>query len=434
MLRAMSRAVAAENPQPETIGRRIRELRLQRGLRQADLAEGRLTKAFISQVESGHSRPSAESLEHIAGRLVVPLAFLLGTATLADREHYLLRAIRAAIDAKRLTSAEALIVEAQGAVTETHSRGILHRLEAELAVLRGDLDEARRVVLLSLKELDAERAQEEMARAVNLAGRVHGQQGNYAAALQFLNLAASIVERAPASPTLRAAIYANRGTMHMRLAQLDDALQDYGRSSDAASEAEDLYQLAVADMGLGEAARELGDFTQAIGHAERAVTLFERLNLQLLRAQLLHNLGHVHSDRGDAGSARTYQEQALELARTVGDPGTVGYALERLSVLDQQDGHALEALARAHEAVAAAKEADDLGLSALAHMAVAEAYTSLGRTDLADQSLAEACAAAEQGPVREQRQVWLRRGVLHRTRGQSDEAARCFERAANLVG
>lgn len=59
------------------IGQRIRQLRLQKGLRQRELAGGELTKSFISQVERGQALPSLVSFVKIADRLEVPVSSLL---------------------------------------------------------------------------------------------------------------------------------------------------------------------------------------------------------------------------------------------------------------------------------------------------------------------------------------------------------------------
>ncbi|MET7679249.1 helix-turn-helix domain-containing protein [Streptomyces sp. NPDC005423] len=56
---------------PEVIGRRVQQLRHERGLTQKQLAEPAYTPAYISTVEAGRVRPSDEALRHLAERLGV---------------------------------------------------------------------------------------------------------------------------------------------------------------------------------------------------------------------------------------------------------------------------------------------------------------------------------------------------------------------------
>ncbi|WP_031011737.1 helix-turn-helix domain-containing protein [Streptomyces sp. NRRL F-5727] len=62
----------ARRDDPETIGRRVQELRRQRGLTQRQLAEPAYTPAYVSTLEAGRVRPSDEALRHLADRLGVP--------------------------------------------------------------------------------------------------------------------------------------------------------------------------------------------------------------------------------------------------------------------------------------------------------------------------------------------------------------------------
>ncbi|RPF34943.1 tetratricopeptide repeat protein [Streptomyces sp. TLI_185] len=59
----------SDRDDPMTIGRRVQQLRSERGLTQRQLAEPAYTPAYISTLEAGRVRPSEEALRHIAERL-----------------------------------------------------------------------------------------------------------------------------------------------------------------------------------------------------------------------------------------------------------------------------------------------------------------------------------------------------------------------------
>ena len=63
--------------QPMNIGVTIREIRLQRGMSQGDIEKRTgLLRCYLSRVENGHTVPSLETLQKIAGALELPLSQL----------------------------------------------------------------------------------------------------------------------------------------------------------------------------------------------------------------------------------------------------------------------------------------------------------------------------------------------------------------------
>src|SRR2546430_16920832 len=78
MQRVARSHVEADRPLARRIGGRLRAERLQRGLTQAQLAEGRYTKAYVSALENGHIKPSMAALNFLAGRLGIPATTLMG--------------------------------------------------------------------------------------------------------------------------------------------------------------------------------------------------------------------------------------------------------------------------------------------------------------------------------------------------------------------
>ncbi|MFF3847265.1 helix-turn-helix domain-containing protein [Streptomyces sp. NPDC002328] len=61
----------SDRDDPGVIGRRVQQLRVERGLTQKQLAEPAYTPAYISTLESGRVRPSDDALRHLAERLGV---------------------------------------------------------------------------------------------------------------------------------------------------------------------------------------------------------------------------------------------------------------------------------------------------------------------------------------------------------------------------
>jgi transcriptional regulator with XRE-family HTH domain len=77
----------------DTLGSRIRRLRMERGMSLAKVAGGDFSRAFLNQVELGRSQPSTRLLRVIANRLGAPVEYLLdGHTPSLDRQIALERA------------------------------------------------------------------------------------------------------------------------------------------------------------------------------------------------------------------------------------------------------------------------------------------------------------------------------------------------------
>src|SRR5690242_5954996 len=87
---------------PMQLGERLRSLRIAAGLTQTELAGGRFSKEYISQIERGKTRPTQATLAWLAERLEVDPAFLSVGVTTEER-----------------TKAEALLARAE-ALSEDH--------------------------------------------------------------------------------------------------------------------------------------------------------------------------------------------------------------------------------------------------------------------------------------------------------------------------
>lgn len=415
-----------------SLAERVRALRLARGMSQAELGGGRLTKAFISHVESGRSRLSPESARYLAERLGVPVSVLDPDPPVAGNRVALLRATEAAIRAGQAERARDLLDELAEYLHAPAALAEFHRLHGEVHMLSGEHDAAVDAGLAAIDTLPTGDASEVACRAHLLVARAHEGAERFAASLQYLDRGVELASRGVAPPAVLAHLHRDRGNVHMKLGDPRRGLEAYQLARTAAEDAEDLEQLAIAEMGLGVAARQRGDAAASIGHAERAIALFERLEMRKLSVQLIHNIGHALADRGLTAEARDYQVKAIAATRAIGDRRTEGYAHERLAALDLGDGNAEAALRGADEALAAARDVDDIGLEALALMVKAEAAEETGHRDEADALIETARAVAARGLGMERRNVLLRTGELLRARGDHAGSSQAFEEAARL--
>src|SRR2546430_4784943 len=76
----------ASAPDRETIGQRLRRLRLDRGLSQRELSSPGVSYAYISRIEAGTRQPSVKALRKLAAKLGVTADYLETGSDLAGAE------------------------------------------------------------------------------------------------------------------------------------------------------------------------------------------------------------------------------------------------------------------------------------------------------------------------------------------------------------
>lgn len=137
-----------ERDEPGTIGRRVQQLRVERGLTQRQLAEPVYTPAYISTLEAGRVRPSDDALRHLADRLGVAFDELAtgGSARLVTELHLRLTEAQRTL---AVGETEAAVGQYAGLLAEAEAQGLAEEQAAallglgECALETGELVEGR---------------------------------------------------------------------------------------------------------------------------------------------------------------------------------------------------------------------------------------------------------------------------------------------------
>ena len=307
----------AERDDPGVIGRRVQQLRVERGLTQRQLAEPAYTPAYISTLEAGRVRPSDDALRHLAGRLGVGFEELATgrPAHLAtDLRLRLTEAQRTLATGEAEAAAEqyaALLAEArEHELPEVEAEALLGLGECGLDT--GELTEARR---------HFERAEQVLAEAdAPLPARVPALRGR--AVSHYL------------AGELRYAVYLlestldelNRGGLHdpdallLLYASAIGPYMDMGAHVRAAQAAE--YALALAPQAGDPAlvarmhrsvARTLlaeGRIAEADASLAKAAELYRRLQLRTELANCHWMRGYVYAQNGNLARAEAELREA----------------------------------------------------------------------------------------------------------------------------
>src|SRR5437868_2343705 len=134
----------------ETIGQRLKRLRLERGLSQRELAAPGVSYAYISRIEAGSRQPSVKALRRLAAKLNVSADYLERGSQLdpsAERE-LRLSDLELAVRLGEWEGVEEPLLDAVVEAETAGDRGALLRARVALATLAQERREHSRAVEL----------------------------------------------------------------------------------------------------------------------------------------------------------------------------------------------------------------------------------------------------------------------------------------------
>jgi transcriptional regulator with XRE-family HTH domain len=426
---------------PTELGRRLKAIRVTRGLTQSDVAGDAMSVAYLSRMESGQRRPTAKMLVEIAHRLDVSVDELLGET--APRE----------VDEIRLTLDYAELSLESGEAHEalTHVGTARERLESSPSDALND-----RARFLGARALEAlgrtDEALDELESLVG-DGRVAG------------------VMRVNAGIAL-SRIYRESGDLGRAIDTGEHILSGLAESGlDSCDEA---VQLTVT---IAAAYFERGDSGHAVRICRAAIAKAEALGSPTARASAYWNASAMQARRGDILNAAPLAERALallsegqdtrNLARLRTELGRLQLALDPPEV--EQARHNLEKAAEELDWSSAApvdKAWTQLGLARArflagdlagsreltaevheisdghAPLAAAEARALEGQTYAAEGNMAKAAQTYQEavlqlsaiGADRGAAQLWFDLADLLDEVGEAEAARDAYKRAAASTG
>jgi transcriptional regulator with XRE-family HTH domain len=290
----------------ETIGERLKRLRLDRGLSQRELAAPGVSYAYISRIEAGTRQPSVKALRRLAVKLNVSADYLERGSDLdptAERE-------------LRLSDLELAIRLGEGEGVEKALRAAVDEAVAagdRAATLRG------RVALAAL-------AQERREHTV------------------AIDLLETALQDEPFSPVERLDIYGNLGRAYTEAGRPQEAVDLFERcidtcagQGDTTTEARYAIVLSYVLSDMGELARAEEVVRQALARVEDTADPYMRVRLYWSMARLAHA-------EGRESIALTNVRKAIALLQATDDTLHLGRAhiLAAYITLSREDPEAAE--------------------------------------------------------------------------------------------
>lgn len=421
----------SETPSPsgETIGQRLKRLRLERGFSQRELAAPGVSYAYISRIEAGTRQPSVKALRKLATKLGVSAGYLETGSELDPGDALELRLADLEL-AIRLGDADASEEAVREILTDARSAADSHsvfRARVALATILDARDDHAGAIDLLESAIEEEPFQPvELVDVYAHLARLYGAAGRPADAVQLLERCLDDAQGAPAE---------TRYALLLSYALTD--IGDIARAEDVARSAverirdtEDPYMRVRLYWSLARLATREGRGATALVNVRKAIALLEATedNLSLARAHVLAS--SILLDRRDARTAAEHLDHAerlLGVAPSKDDLVEIKIQRSRIATMDDD---ADSAVALAEAALSIESQAADRG-HALA--ALADGLALRGETDRADGAYREAVDILEREhrwrPAANACRAW---GNVLRAAGREDAALDVLDRAAGL--
>jgi tetratricopeptide (TPR) repeat protein len=424
------------------LGDRLRLLRVAAGLTQTELAGDRFSKEYVSQIERGKTRPTAETVEWLAQRLEVDPAFLSSGVSTDERSRVeaLLARAEALSKAYRYKDAVNAYAEARAAVSATNSVELEVRTlsgEAWARMQEGDVRAA--VELLNGARATAEGSvfsDVDRAELVFRLGVCRYKLSSVSTAVALLDEALALAERSDLPcDGLRSDIYHWRSRCHRRQRDFEAAREDVEHALELAQGVDDRRKMADAYFQASLVAERTGHWVLSRNYAERAKNLFQELDDERTVGRLLNNLGGLSLLLGKPHQAIEQLKASFAVAVEVDSKGDAAQAMGGLATVHLRLGEweAAEEHARQALQLLDGREdfLDEIGQSQLV---LGRSLLERERFDEAEESFRAADATFEQfSSVSHRANVWVALGDLAARRGQDTEAARLYRNAAEAL-
>jgi transcriptional regulator with XRE-family HTH domain len=276
----------------ETIGARLKRLRLQRGLSQRDLSSPGVSYAYISRIEAGARTPSVKALRKLSQKLGVSVEYLETGRDIRE------------VDDRELRLADA---------------------ELELR-LSDDFSGAEEKLETILKEAAAAGDVASATRARIALGLAASGRGEHLVAVERLEAALS--DEAVPAPHRRPDLYTTLGRSYAALGAADRAVRIFKDCLERVREdVPDDPGIAIRYATfLSYALTDVGEYDEAASVVRDALALADDQTDPYTRVRLYWSLGRLRIIEGNSSEALDYIRNAIALLNATDDTLTLARA------------------------------------------------------------------------------------------------------------
>jgi tetratricopeptide (TPR) repeat protein len=424
------------------LGDRVRALRIAAGMTQGQLAEGRFSKEYISQIERGKTRPTEATIAWLAQRLDVDPSFISSGVSTEERTKLetLVTRAEALSEGHRYDEAIEAFREARPALEETYAPAFELRVQmGEAWALQQQGEVLPAIAFLQRARELAESPQfsdVERADVLFRLGVCRYKLSSTTTALALFDEALGLAERSGLPcDLLRAEILNWRSRCHRRQRDYVAAHEDVERALELAQDLGDRRTMANTNFMASLIAQRQGHWILSRNYAQRARELYQELNDERNVGRLLLTLGGLTLLLGDEDEAVEHLKASFSRALDNDSPADAAQALGGLAKVHLNRGEYDQADELARKALVLLEGREDfLHEICPSQLVLGRALMERGRLDEAEDCFRAADAAAEQlSSLSHRTEAWVALGDLAARRGDDRESARLYRNAAEAL-
>jgi tetratricopeptide (TPR) repeat protein len=424
------------------LGERVRKLRIAAGLSQTELAGGRFSKEYVSQIERGKTRPTTETLLWLAERLGADPGFLSTGVSSTDRYRWeaILARGEALVEQHRYEDAAHEFAAALGPVRALGAPDLVVRALAGEAWARHELGEVQKAVelLLEARDLAEEPRFSDLERADVLfrLGVCRYKLASISTAAALLDEALGLAERSGLPcDRLRVEILLWRSRCYRRQRDYLAARESVERALELADALQHPLTTANVYFQASLVAEREGHLGLARSYAEKAKARYEEVSDRVTVGRLLNNIGGLTHMLGRPEEAIGYLKDSLRVLLDEGSDVEAAHVVCSLAEIHLETGRFDEAESEARKALELLDgRFDYLSEIGTAQLALGRSLVEQNRLDEAQVSLRAADRSFEQlASVSHRASAWIALGDLAHRRDEDREAARLYRKAAEAL-
>jgi transcriptional regulator with XRE-family HTH domain len=419
----------------ETIGQRLKRLRLERGLSQRELAAPGVSYAYISRIEAGTRQPSVKALRRLAGKLGVTADYLeTGSDLDPPRERELkLTDLELAVRLGETEGAEAGLAALAEEATTAGDRRTLLRANVTLAALAQARGESSRAVDLLERGIAGEPFDPVMHVDIySQLARAYADSGRVRAAVELFERCLAEVADGD-DPALEARYATALSYALSDIGEIGRAEEVVQRALERTADIEDPYMRVRLYWSMARLAHSEGRSTAALESVRKAIALLRLTEdtLHLARAHVL--AASISLAREDVTAAESYLDQAEQLfgaAPTAGDTFELRLRRARCAALRGDADVCVQLAREAIDLVGSSSPADE----GLAFSTLGDGLALAGEMQGADEAFRRAVNLLEgEGRWRDATTTCRSWARMLRQMGREEQALDVLDRAAELA-
>jgi tetratricopeptide (TPR) repeat protein len=363
----------------------VKQARKESGLSLAQVGKGMVTAPAIYLIETGRTRPSLPTLEHIARRTGKPVEFFLadqGGAT--DETKTGLIELEATVAEGRMQDAIVIGGQLLKLGSSANRLGQIRFLLAQAHLQLGQPEPAASLLREAHAHFESVNDQlmlaECMGSEASLAYMTQ-RPGATELAEQALAIVRAMAEVPRATEARLLAILAGANVANRNW---ERAITLYEAAIDAAGSVFDLGKMAKMYSGLSSAYKETGHVDAAAKYAGRSIALLEVVKDRVSLARAENNLALILLAKGDRGAAQQHLDRSLELAEETNLEVGRSHVLMSLCELSLLEGNLQAARQFADQALAMAERMGEAANVAEAHLWLGRIAAEVGDDELCD--------------------------------------------------